>query len=80
MRYENQIKIFNSTVIAGEIGINLNYVPPEVPLGSLGIDSLMGLATTTSIREKIGIDVPSDLLANNPSISALEKKLNTSFQ
>ena len=78
MRRSHEANITIRTVVADEMGISLNEIPADVPLGSLGMDSLMSLTITASIREKIGIEIPSDLLANNPSMSELEKKLNTS--
>ncbi|KAL8790015.1 MAG: hypothetical protein Q9195_006564 [Heterodermia aff. obscurata] len=63
-------------IIAGEMGLNLEELPLDTPLGSLGMDSLMTLAITGAIREKIGLDIPSELLANDPSVKQLEARLN----
>ncbi|KAL8723397.1 MAG: hypothetical protein Q9225_000313 [Loekoesia sp. 1 TL-2023] len=72
----NEAKDSIRTIIADEMGLSLDEISSETPLGSLGMDSLMSLTIIGAIQEKIGLIVPSQLLANNPSISELEEKLN----
>ena len=59
-------------VIADEMGLSLNEFPLDAPLESLGMDSLMTSVITGSIREKIGLEVLPELLADNPSVKLLQ--------
>lgn len=61
--------------IADEMGLSENEISSDTGLGSLGMDSLMSLAILGTVREKTGLDLPATLLADNPSIAELEKKL-----
>ena len=76
MSEHNEVNFSIREIVACEMGLSLDELPSETPLGSLGMDSLMSLTITGAIREKIGIDVPPELLANNPSIAQLEVKLS----
>lgn len=64
------------TIIAEEMGLDLQDVPDDTPLGSLGMDSLMSLTILGTLRERTGLDVPQTLLADDPSIQDLEERLN----
>ncbi|KAG8532386.1 Type I Iterative PKS [Bacidia gigantensis] len=63
------------TIIAEEMGLDLVDVPATTPLGSLGMDSLMSLTILGSLREKTGLEISPDLLADDPTIQDLDKRL-----
>jgi iterative type I PKS product template protein len=64
------------TTIAGEMGVEIDEIIDAHDLSTMGMDSLMSLSILGILREKTGMSLPSDLLANNPSIKAIEKSLN----
>ncbi|KAI9801586.1 MAG: Type I Iterative PKS [Sarcosagium campestre] len=74
----NALEITNvvKTVIADEMGISLGDISAETQLGSLGMDSLMSLTIIGALREKTGLEIPASLLADDPSIKDLERRLN----
>lgn len=68
------------TTIAGEMGVEIDEIIDAHDLSTMGMDSLMSLTILGILREKTGMSLPSDLLANNPSIKAIEKSLNVGIQ
>jgi iterative type I PKS product template protein len=62
--------------IAGEMGVEIDEIIDAHDLSTMGMDSLMSLSILGILREKTGMSLPADLLANNPSIKAIEKSLN----
>ncbi|RDL30666.1 Thiolase-like protein [Venustampulla echinocandica] len=64
------------TTIAGEMGVEIDEIIDAHDLSTMGMDSLMSLSILGSLREKTGLALPSDLLASNPSIKAIERSLN----
>nr|AAN59953.1 polyketide synthase 1 [Glarea lozoyensis] len=64
------------TTIAGEMGVDIDEIIDLSDLTEIGMDSLMSLSILGILRERTGMNLPADLLANNPSIKAIEKSLN----
>ena len=67
------------TIIAEEMGLDLEDVSTTEPLGSLGMDSLMSLTILSALEEKTGLEVSPTFLADDPSIRDIEERLNPSI-
>ncbi|KAF4633175.1 hypothetical protein G7Y89_g4946 [Cudoniella acicularis] len=63
------------TTIAEEMGVEIEEIIDAHDLSTMGMDSLMSLSILGTLRERTGIAIPSDLLANNPSIKGIEAHL-----
>ncbi|PKS07657.1 hypothetical protein jhhlp_006263 [Lomentospora prolificans] len=63
------------STISFEMGVEIEEIVAAPDLAALGMDSLMGLAILGTLREKTGLDIPSDLLTANTSLIAVEKAL-----
>lgn len=61
--------------IASEMGIDVEEIIAAPDLASLGMDSLMGLSILGNIRERTGLNIPSDLFVSNPSLKDVERAL-----
>lgn len=65
-------------IIAGEMGVSPEEVISSADLASMGMDSLMSLSVLGLIREKTGMNVPSDLFAGSACIEEVQWKLQPS--
>ncbi|EFX02617.1 polyketide synthase [Grosmannia clavigera kw1407] len=61
--------------ISEEMGVEVDEILAAPDLANLGMDSLMSLQILGSLREKTGIDIPSDLFVSNPSLKEVERAL-----
>ncbi|KAI0017704.1 polyketide synthase [Xylariomycetidae sp. FL0641] len=61
--------------ICAEMGVEVEEVIAAPDLAALGMDSLMSLSILGILREKTGLDIPSDLLGHNPSLKDIERTL-----
>ncbi|KAF2966958.1 hypothetical protein GQX73_g6613 [Xylaria multiplex] len=61
--------------ICTEMGVEVEEIIAAPDLAALGMDSLMSLSILGILREKTGLDIPSDLLGHNPSLKDVEKAL-----
>lgn len=61
--------------ICMEMGVDLEEIIAAPDLAALGMDSLMSLSILGILREKSGLDIPSDLLGHNPSLKDVERAL-----
>jgi iterative type I PKS product template protein len=61
--------------ISMEMGMEIDEIIAAPDLAALGMDSLMSLSILGTLREKTGLDVPSDLFVVNPSLTQVEKAL-----
>ncbi|KEZ40717.1 Conidial yellow pigment biosynthesis polyketide synthase [Scedosporium apiospermum] len=61
--------------ICEEMGVEVDEIIAAPDLAALGMDSLMSLSILGTLREKTGLDIPSDLFTANPSLLAVEKAL-----
>ncbi|KJZ72345.1 hypothetical protein HIM_08271 [Hirsutella minnesotensis 3608] len=66
--------VLRSTV-AAEMGIDIGESLAAPDLSALGMDSLMALTISGTLREKAGVDIPSDLFMTNASLHAIEGSL-----
>ncbi|CAN8106101.1 unnamed protein product [Discula destructiva] len=64
--------------IAEEMGVEEEEIVAAPDLANLGMDSLMSLSILGSLREKTGLDIPSDLFVSNPSLKDVERALGIS--
>ena len=64
--------------ICAEMGVEVEEVIAAPDLAALGMDSLMTLSILGILREKTGLNIPSDLLGHNPSLKDIEKTLGIS--
>lgn len=60
-------------IIATELGIERDELADNVDLNQLGVDSLMSLAISGSIREKLVLDIPSSTFSDNSTIAKLKE-------
>lgn len=74
---ENLVPIIQG-IIAGEMGVGPDEVSSSADLASMGMDSLMSLSVLGLIREKTGMNVPSDLFAGNACVEEVQWKLQPS--
>lgn len=61
--------------ISEEMGVEVDEIIAAPDLVALGMDSLMSLSILGTLREKTGLDIPSDLLTANTSLVAVERAL-----
>ncbi|CAI4215230.1 unnamed protein product [Parascedosporium putredinis] len=59
--------------ISEEMGVEVDEIIAAPDLVALGMDSLMSLSILGTLREKTGLDIPSDLLTANTSLVAPAK-------
>ncbi|RFU35771.1 hypothetical protein B7463_g566, partial [Scytalidium lignicola] len=60
-------------IIATELGVGQDELVDNVDLNQLGVDSLMSLAISGSIRENLDIDIPSNVFSDNSTIGKLRE-------
>lgn len=73
----DMIEILHTT-LAEQIGVDVDELLSVDDLSTLGVDSLMSLSIVAALREKLGIDIPSDMLAENSSLKGIKGALNLS--
>ncbi|KAG6359461.1 hypothetical protein INS49_012982 [Diaporthe citri] len=61
--------------IASEMGVEVEEIIAAPDLANLGMDSLMSLSILGTLRERTGLDIPSDLFVANPSLKDVERSL-----
>ncbi|KAI0881801.1 polyketide synthase [Annulohypoxylon maeteangense] len=61
--------------ICAEMSVEVEEVIAAPDLAALGMDSLMSLSILGILREKTGLNIPSDLLGHNPSLKDIERML-----
>jgi iterative type I PKS product template protein len=61
--------------ISIEMGVDVDEILAAPDLANLGMDSLMSLSILGTLREKTGLNIPSDLFVSNPSLKAVERAL-----
>ena len=66
------------TTIASEMCVDVEEIVAAPDLANLGMDSLMSLQILGTLREKTGLNVPSDLFVANPSLRDIERSLGIS--
>lgn len=71
----NEIQQIIRETICAEMGVEVEEIIAAPDLAALGMDSLMSLSILGILREKTGLDIPSDLLGHNPSLKDIEKVL-----
>lgn len=64
--------------IASEMGIEVEEIVAAPDLANLGMDSLMSLSILGNLRERTGLNIPSDLFVSNPSLKDVERALGIS--
>ncbi|KAJ9620672.1 hypothetical protein H2204_012227 [Knufia peltigerae] len=62
--------------LAEQIGIDVEELVATDDLSALGVDSLMSLSIVAALREKMGINVPQDMLAENTSLKGIKAALD----
>ena len=63
-------------IISEEMGVDVAELSAADDLSSLGMDSLMSLSILGMLREKAGLSLPTDFLADNQTIKAIETALH----
>ncbi|KAF2230556.1 polyketide synthase [Viridothelium virens] len=58
-------------LIGEEIGVTQSELKPEVDFMELGIDSLLSLTITGKIREELGLEFPTSLFIDHPTVGDL---------
>lgn len=61
--------------IASEMCVEVEEIMAAPDLADLGMDSLMSLSILGNLREKTGLNIPSDLFVSNPSLKDVERAL-----
>ncbi|KAK4214708.1 hypothetical protein QBC37DRAFT_372701 [Rhypophila decipiens] len=64
--------------IAQEMAVEVDEIMAAPDLANLGMDSLMSLSILGTLREKTGMNIPSDLFVSNPSLKSVERALGIS--
>ncbi|CAK7211744.1 Type I Iterative PKS [Sporothrix bragantina] len=63
------------STIADEMQVDVDEIVAAPDLANLGMDSLMSLQILGTLREKTGLNIPSDLFVSNPSLKDIERAL-----
>ncbi|KAI1372948.1 polyketide synthase [Hypoxylon crocopeplum] len=71
----NEIQQLIRETICAEMGVEVEEIIAAPDLAALGMDSLMSLSILGILREKTGLNIPSDLLGHNPSLKDIERTL-----
>ncbi|KAK7739171.1 Type I Iterative PKS [Cytospora paraplurivora] len=61
--------------ISSEMCVEVEEIIAAPDLANLGMDSLMSLSILGTLREKTGLNIPSDLFVSNPSLKEVERAL-----
>ncbi|KAH0538586.1 Type I Iterative PKS [Glutinoglossum americanum] len=64
------------TVIASEMGVDIEELAGSTNLASMGMDSLMSLAILGALRERMGLSLPSSFLTDHSCLEDIERALN----
>lgn len=67
-----EIMMLFQTTIAEQMGIGLEELIGTNDLQSLGMDSLMSICILGILREETGLDLPSSLFVDHPSLAEVE--------
>ena len=62
-------------IVAEEMGVSIDELGDEAELSEMGMDSLMSLTILSALREKTGIDLPSEFLVTNNTVKDIESAL-----
>ncbi|OAA70563.1 Beta-ketoacyl synthase [Cordyceps fumosorosea ARSEF 2679] len=60
------------TIIAEEVGIAPTELQPDIQLVDFGLDSLLSLTISSRINDEMGLDLPSTLFAEHPTVKDLQ--------
>ncbi|THY13928.1 polyketide synthase [Aureobasidium pullulans] len=63
---------------AREMGLQADQLTDETDLTDMGLDSLMSLTILSTMREKLGVDLPSSLFEDYPSVKSLKEYFGNS--
>lgn len=74
----NEFQSLVRNTISQEMGVDIEEIQAAPDLASLGMDSLMSLAILGTLREKMHMDISSDLFVTNPSLKDVERALGIS--
>jgi len=64
------------TIIAGEMGVDIEELAGSTNLATMGMDSLMSLAILGALRERMGLSLPSSFLSDHSCLEDIERALN----
>ncbi|KAK3685036.1 hypothetical protein B0T22DRAFT_409111, partial [Podospora appendiculata] len=64
--------------ISDEMAVEVDEIMAAPDLANLGMDSLMSLSILGTLREKTGLNIPSDLFVSNPALKDVEQALGIS--
>ena len=64
-------------VLQNRLGIETSGVHPSDSLASLGVDSLSGLEVLFDVEERLGVQLPSELLSPECTLAELAARLET---
>nr|A0A142C799.1 RecName: Full=Non-reducing polyketide synthase phnA; Short=NR-PKS phnA; AltName: Full=Phenalenone biosynthesis cluster protein A [Penicillium herquei]AMP46751.1 PhnA [Penicillium herquei] len=72
--------VFNRILglISEEVGVSLSDLVGDADFASLGVDSLLSLTITAKIRDEMGLDFPSSLFVDEPTVADLRTLLSNS--
>ena len=63
------------SIIASEMGVELDEIQDNTDLATMGMDSLMSLSILGALREQTGLKMQSDLLIENTCVEKIELSL-----
>ncbi len=66
--------------LAVVMDMTIEELPPEQPLDTLGLDSLMAFELRDDLEESLGVDVPMDVFLQRMSLAELADKIAELFQ
>ncbi|RYP00907.1 hypothetical protein DL764_006369 [Monosporascus ibericus] len=72
---DTEVRQIVRETICAEMGVEVEEIIAAPDLAALGMDSLMTLSILGTLRERTGLNIPSDLLGHNPSLKEIEKTL-----
>ncbi|EKV10885.1 Conidial pigment polyketide synthase PksP/Alb1 [Penicillium digitatum] len=65
-----------ASILAEEIGIDLEELVGDANLGEMGLDSLMSLTVLGKIREDLDLDLPGEFFIENQTLNDIETALD----
>ncbi|KAJ5749143.1 uncharacterized protein N7511_010839 [Penicillium nucicola] len=70
---QSSSNVFNRilALISEEVGVGMSDLTPDAEFANLGVDSLLSLTITAKIRDEMGLDFPSSLFVDEPTVGEL---------
>ncbi len=77
---ERMLSNYIANQVASVMGIDRESLDVDQSLGTLGLDSLMGMELKAKLESQLGLDLPMAILFDNPTVKSLTNNARGMFQ